>query len=152
MRNMFRDCSNLGNVNLSSFDLSRITDMSYMFCGCKGGLVIDFRIPKKLKAGVNMQGMFNDTWNDSRDYGGFYLNVNPNFQVTTRQYINYPSKSDFFNSCTFELYTNDRSVNPTTKNNAITTLKNLGWKGSHAGEKPEFIYRYANGGRVYIEY
>ena len=152
MRNMFRDCSNLGNVNLSSFDLSRITDMSYMFCGCKGGLVIDFRIPKKMKAGVNMQGMFNDTWNDSRDYGGFYLNVNPNFQVTTRQYINYPSKSDFFNSCTFELYTNDRSVNPTTKNNAITTLKNLGWKGSHAGEKPEFIYRYANGGRVYIEY
>ena len=152
MRNMFRDCSNLGNVNLSSFDLSRITDMSYMFCGCKGGLVIDFRIPKKMKAGVNMQGMFNETWNDSRDYGGFYLNVNPNFQVTTRQYINYPSKSDFFNSCEFELYTNDRSVNPTTKNNAITTLKNLGWKGSHAGEKPEFIYRYANGGRVYIEY
>ena len=37
MAGMFRDCVSLtGTLNLSSFDTTQATDMSYMFCGCRG--------------------------------------------------------------------------------------------------------------------
>ena len=51
MSSMFKDCVNLycgnGTLNLSSFDTTQATDMSYMFCACK-----------KLK-GINFGSNFN---------------------------------------------------------------------------------------------
>ena len=34
MSYMFSDCSNLTNIDLSSFDTKNVTNMSYMFAGC----------------------------------------------------------------------------------------------------------------------
>lgn len=34
MSYMFRDCSSLTNLNLSNFETSNVTNMSYMFSGC----------------------------------------------------------------------------------------------------------------------
>ena len=42
MAGMFRDCEKLaGTLDLSSFDTTQATDMSYMFCGCKELTEID---------------------------------------------------------------------------------------------------------------
>ena len=35
MRGMFKGCSSITNLNLSNFDTKNVTDMSYMFDGCK---------------------------------------------------------------------------------------------------------------------
>ena len=35
MRSMFSGCKSLNNLNLSSFNTSKVTDMSYMFWGCE---------------------------------------------------------------------------------------------------------------------
>ena len=34
MFSMFGKCSNLTNINLSSFNTQNVTNMSYMFAGC----------------------------------------------------------------------------------------------------------------------
>lgn len=34
MDNMFYDCSNLGKLDLTNFNSSNVTDMSFMFYGC----------------------------------------------------------------------------------------------------------------------
>ena len=41
--NMFNNCSSLTSLNLSSFDMDRIIDMSYMFYGCKALTTIEFQ-------------------------------------------------------------------------------------------------------------
>ena len=153
MKQMFKQCTELSTVDLSSFDLSNITDMSYMFAGCKNSPVIDLRISKKLKAGVSMYYIFYDTWDSTYKYGGVDLLVNTNFVVTKSQTCGWPtSPSDYFNYCGYNLYTNDRSVVSASKNIAISTMKNLGWKGWDKGEKPFFIYRFSNGKTEWIEY
>ena len=152
MKQMFYMCEKLGLVDLHTFDLSNVSDMSYMFAGCKNWPVIDLRVSKKIKAGVNMYYIFNDTWDVTAKYGGVSLNVNTNFVITTSQNCGWPTRDDYFNYCWFNLYTNDRSVNTTTKNTAITTLRNLGWKGAAKGEKPYFYYKFVNGGSKDIEF
>jgi surface protein len=152
MRQMFKQCTMLRSVDLSTFDLSNVSDMSHMFSSCKNSPVIDLRVSKKLKAGVNMYYMFYDTFDTKEDTGGVSLLVNSNFVVTTSQSCGWPSKVDYFNYCSFDLYTNANTVNTTIKNNAISTMKNLGWRGWDKGEKPEFTYRFANGKYQSIEY
>lgn len=152
MRQMFYKCELLGTVDLHTFDLSNVSDMSYMFAGCRNCPYIDLRVSKKIKAGVNMYYIFNDTWDVTAKHGGVSLDVNTNFVITTYQNCGWPTRDDYFNYVWFDLYTNDRSVNTTTKNTAISTLRNLGWKGAAKGEKPYFYYKFVNGGSKDIEF
>ena len=49
MSNMFQDCGKLTELNLSSFDKSKVQNMSRMFEGCKGLKTLDvssFRTPE----------------------------------------------------------------------------------------------------------
>ncbi len=153
MRQMFYKCETLRSVDLHTFDLSNVSDMSYMFAGCRNCPYIDLRVSKKIKAGVNMYYIFNDTWDPTEKYGGASLDINPNFVVTQSQNCGWPTKpDDYFNYSTVYVTTNDRSVVTSTKNTIITTMKNMGYKGWNKGEKPAFLYRFSNGKTEWIEY
>ena len=41
MREMFRNCSSLTSLDLSSFDTTNVTDMHYMFCACPAWDTVD---------------------------------------------------------------------------------------------------------------
>lgn len=44
MSNMFRECSNLTNLDLSHYNTSNVTDMSMMFWGCSSLMSLDLRM------------------------------------------------------------------------------------------------------------
>jgi len=59
----YEGCSNLNDLNLSSFDTKNVNDMSYMFCGCKNLNKIKMSYTFITKKVVNFYGMFGECEN-----------------------------------------------------------------------------------------
>ena len=59
MSNMFRDCSSLTTLDLSSFGTSKVTYMSSMFCGCSSLTSLDLSSFDTSQV-TNMREMFSD--------------------------------------------------------------------------------------------
>ena len=57
MEKMFRDCSKLESIDLSSWDTSNVTDMGYMFWGCVK--LLEVRMYGDVSKVTNVLGMFN---------------------------------------------------------------------------------------------
>ena len=51
-------CTNLKDLDLSSFDTNKVTDMSYMFCGCKDLTNLKFSSKFNTKSVTNFYGIF----------------------------------------------------------------------------------------------
>ena len=54
---MFAYCSSLNNLNLSSFNTKKVTNMSYMFSGCSGLIALDLSKFNTINV-TNMNSMF----------------------------------------------------------------------------------------------
>ena len=71
MREMFRACSNLTNVDVSGFKTDNVTDMGWMFAGCSGLTSLDVSGFNTSNV-TNMSGMFYDCEGlTSLDVSGF---------------------------------------------------------------------------------
>ena len=71
MSNMFAGCGNLTNLNLSSINTDKVTDMSYMFYGCDLLQNLDLS-SFNTKNVTNMEGMFH------RSFSYLYNQINLN--------------------------------------------------------------------------
>ena len=71
MSNMFAGCGNLKNLNLSSINTDKVTDMSYMFYGCDLLQNLDLS-SFNTKNVTNMEGMFH------RSFSYLYNQINLN--------------------------------------------------------------------------
>ena len=69
--NMFRDCSNITEINLSNFNTSQVTNMSFMFSGCSNLISINLSNLDTSQV-INMSYIFYDcyslTYIDASDF------------------------------------------------------------------------------------